>query len=208
MIVPSMTSEELVKEITKDFEIVNRKTDYLSDSLRKEVIKTKKNISRIYNYKSKQNNNWLIVINQTKKAAYYNRIVYYLDEHGLNGLIMNDIDNTIVHYTPHYLKRYAERCLKTPDLSKLEILKKCVIENSYGCGMSRSHKKIFTRMLNGIGLGYREDIIGGYTLLHFKTFITDDMIINYQEEDFNKLGWTLKDFYDEYNSDLFKGKSF
>ena len=55
MIVPAMNSLELLTEIFNDLEIVNRKAIYLTESLRREAVKSKtKHVHRIFDYRSMQ----------------------------------------------------------------------------------------------------------------------------------------------------------
>jgi len=65
MIVPAMTSKELLMEIARDYSMVMKKAMYLTESLRRLAVKSKeKHIKRVFDYKSKQKNNWLICNSQ------------------------------------------------------------------------------------------------------------------------------------------------
>ena len=130
MIVPSMNSQELYSEIMNDYQLVERKAYYLALGLRRSARKSKhKQVREIVEYKSKQRNNWIITIDCYVNGYDSSTTVYYLDEHGLNGMCVNSVDVSLSHYTPHFLRRYNERFLKDTTLSKLELLKQFIINN-------------------------------------------------------------------------------
>lgn len=200
MIVPSMNSRELYSEIMNDYSIVERKAHYLALSLRRSALKSKhKQVREIFEYKSKRRNNWIITIDCYLKGYDSSVMVYYLDEHGLNGICVNSGGGSLSHFTPHFIKRYNERYLKETSLSKLELLKHFIINNPWEAireipyGESKKYE-VFSRFNEGVGLGFKEVIFfGGKEIIHFKTFITNQMIFDCQRNGFTALG----DYYDE-----------
>jgi hypothetical protein len=204
MIVPSMNSQELCSEIMNDYRIVERKAYYLALSLRRSALKSKsKHVRQVFEYKSKHWNNWILVIDCFVKGYESFNTVYYLDEHGLNGICVSSDGISLTHYTPHFLKRYNERFVKEMNMSKLELLKQFVINNPLGsigevADSESNQYGIFGRFQEGIGLGLRE-VFGdqGQEILHFKTFITNQMIFDGQRDGFDALGEYYDEIFDE-----------
>lgn len=195
MIVPAMNSKELFTEIFSDFKIVERKAIYLGLELRREAIKSKtKSVHRVYDYRSKQYNNWVIVIDRYVSELSLSTVVFYLDKFGLNGMRVNADRKSLTHFPPHFLERYNERFLDIINSSKTELLKRFVRMNPLEVIMSvpdeeTNQCRIFGRFNEGVGLGYEEPIddFGG-KIYHFKTFISNDMIKDSQEDVFNYVG--------------------
>ncbi|MBN1185889.1 MAG: hypothetical protein JXB49_26650 [Bacteroidales bacterium] len=204
MIVPAMNSKELMMEIAKDYPIVVNKALYLSDSLRREAIKSKnKYVQRFFEYKTKQLNDWIIMVDYHVKEPTFVVVIYYVDKFGLNGIMVGADHHSLTHYTPHFLERYNERFLKQETMPKLELLKRFISKNSVGFinsvpdsdGMK---ERLFARFREGIALGEYENILDvGNRIQHLKTFISNDMIFESQEEDFDLTGMGYKAYWDE-----------
>lgn len=195
-----MNSQELYNEIMNDHRVVERKAYYLALSLRRAALKSKpKHINKIYEYRSKQRNNWIISIDCYAKGYESSATVYYLDKHGLNGICVNTDGVSLSHYNPHFLERYNERFLKNMSLSKLDLLKLFVANNPFEAikeipARELKTYEIFCRFNEGVGLGYKEVFDnGGNEIVHFKTFITNEMILDIQRDGFITLG----EYYDE-----------
>jgi hypothetical protein len=195
-----MNSKELLTEIFKDFEIVQRKAIYLTDSLRREAVKSRsKYVQRIYNYRSKQYNNWIIIVDYYVGDPCFTVVVFYVDEFGLNGIRVDTDNKSLTHFTPHFLQRYNERFVIQGTLPKLDLLKRFIINNSLeaihykSIGESKQFE-IFGRFKEGIGLGIKEVFSElGKEIIHYKTFISNEMIFDGQRDDFNILG----EYYNE-----------
>ncbi len=194
MIVPSMNSEELVVEVYRDLEIVNRKANYLTQGLRRQAIKSKeKYVQRIFDYKSMRHNQWFIVAEHFVKHYRFVRVVYYNNHLGLNGITVDGDNLTMNHFSSHFLDRYNERFLERKGASHLELLRRFVLSNSVHSirssqGIRSNEQQIFVKVKEGIGLGYKEFLQGGFVMFHFKTFISNEMLLNHQIEDYNTLG--------------------
>lgn len=204
MIVPAMTSKELYTEIFKDFEIVLRKALYLTEGLRREAVKSKsKHVQRIYDYKSKHYNNWIIIVDSFVGDPRFTVVVYHVDEYGFNGVRVDSDDKTLTHFTPHFLERYNERFLNQGTLSKLDLLKRFIPYNSmeaiqYEYDSETEQYRIFGRFKEGIGLGFKEIISDGKEIIHYKTFISNEMIKEFQVDNFKSLG----ELYDKHWNEL------
>ena len=120
-----MNSEELVREIMKDYPIVYRKGMYALEKLRRPALKSvNKHVQRIYDYKSKNNNNWIIICDYYVKDPSWMVVVHFLDKWGFEAYLVDDRQRTLYHYSGHFLERYNERFLHEPELSKTELLKR------------------------------------------------------------------------------------
>jgi hypothetical protein len=201
MIVPNMNSEELLEEIYKDLEVVIRKANYLTQGLRRQAVKSKgKYVQRVYDYKSLRHNRWFIIVDYYVKEPSVTVIAYYTDQYGLNGILVDGTNQGLIHFTPHFLERYNERFLKQDGVTKVELLKRFVPANPLQVikvvqKIDANQNRIFGRFKEGIGLGYNEDFhVRGKVIHHFKTYISNNMILEFQIEDFNILG----KYYDAY----------
>ena len=84
-----MNSQELITEILNDYPIVSRKSKFISKKIRMEAIKTKnKYLSYINLYKSKQNNDWLILTNYNNRDHLILNAVYFLNKNGINAVVI------------------------------------------------------------------------------------------------------------------------
>lgn len=200
MIVPSMTSKELYRELISDDESIRKKAYFLSLTMRREVVKSKtKHVRRAFDYQTRKYNKWIIVIDYHLKNPTFYSAVHYIDEHGFNAIRVNADLRYLTHFTPHFLERYNDRFLEHEELSKLDLLKRFIAENPIDAvsyvPQDSSRNTIFCRFKEGIGLGDEEILSDrGQKMVHFRTYITNEMIHDGQLTDFNLLGL----LYDNY----------
>jgi hypothetical protein len=193
MIVPSMTSKELLREILSDDKNVRTKAVYLSQGMRREVVKSKmKHACRAFEYRTKKFNNWIIVIDYHKKKQEFYSVLYYNDYRGFNAIQVNS-QGYLTHFIGHFLGRYNERYLKLKDVTNLDLLKMFVVENpvsavKYTLPPDSKKNIVFCRFKEGIGLGDEEVFETGHHIVHLKTYITNRMIHEGQLDDFEILG--------------------
>ena len=202
MIVKSMNSKELTNEIAKDYPIVVRKAIYLTESLRREAVKSKnKYVHRTFDYKSQRQNNWLIIVNYHVNDPLFNVVCHYIDDHGLNGIMVGADNKSLMHYTPHFLERYNERFLQQSNISKKELLIRYISNNSVGhtqVSLDNNIDRTFVRTREGIGLGCLEKLDGIQNLYtHYKTFISNSMILRHQQETFDLTGQEYEKYWNE-----------
>jgi len=110
MLVPSMTLEEIKKEIAKDFPIVFRKSEYLAQDLKRSLKHThfEKEV-RFYDYLSKYKNNWIIRIEEQKKGSMVTFITWYYNEAGLTAIIPVENNDYLSFFTAGFFKSFNER---------------------------------------------------------------------------------------------------
>lgn len=201
MIVSSMNSCELVKEIMLDIPLVDRKAAYLLQEYRRTAIKSKdKSYYQIFDYKSKRKNNWLIVINYFKGKPGFNTIVHYLNEHGINAISIDE-SYQFYQFSAHFLTRYNERFLKQENISKLNLLKRFITVNKAGITeINNENHCVFCRFVEGIGLGIMETINYQKSFFHLRTFISNQMVFEDQQHSVKSTG----EYYDKYADELKK----
>lgn len=211
MIVPSMTSKELVKEIFQDYESVFTKTCYLIQGLRREVVKSKsKHVHRVFDYRTKKNNNWKIIVDYQFKHPKHIAFVYFRDDLGVHGIRVDGIPESLTHYTPHFLSRYNERFVKLTSVSEIELLVRFIEDNildavKYIEKGNSLKRDFFCKFNDGVGLGdteYFPDL--GKELLHFRTFITDRMLYKDQLEHADRMNSLIKKYIQENSIDFQK----
>ena len=202
MILPTMNSEELVKEILKDYNIVLRKAVYEMKKLRRPAIKSRnKHVHRIYDYESKNKNKWIIICDYYVKDPLLTVVVHFLDNWGFQAIMVPANQRSFMHYSGHFLQRFNERHLHQPEITKLELLKRYLSKNAIAStefmpDNEKHQKSFFGRSREGIGLGYVEYLESG-TINHFKTFIANDMIFESQQASFADAGLHYKQYWDE-----------
>lgn len=201
MIVPSMNSEEILKEIFLDLRIVENKADYLSKSLRREAIKSKsKAVTKCWDYKSPRKNDWVILFKSTPSYCGISTSVHYLNKMGFNCLLISQ-EGTTHHYSGHFLLRYNQRFLKQDHLSKLELFKNFISHNTLSTieVMNPGEdeiKRIIIKLKDGIAFGTLENI-NGHKIYDYRTFISNDMVLAFQKEDINYINNNYEAFCNE-----------
>jgi len=197
-----MNSEELVREIMKDYPMVYRKGMYALEELRRPALKSlNKHVQRIIDYKTKNNNNWIIICDYYVKDPSWIVVAHFVDKLGLQAYMVDKNQRTFNHYSGHFLERYNERYLHELDFSKTEILKRYLSKNFSTTiqvvpDTEKYKKPYFGRSREGVVLGNVESL-GLYKIVHANTFIANDMIFESQQEEFDSTGEQYKQYWDE-----------
>jgi hypothetical protein len=110
MFVPSMTLEEIRKEIDKDFPIVYRKAQYVSEKLFRQIKPAKgKTYVKLYDYLSKHKNRWIYKIDISKHETFVHFMTYFYGKKGLVVFGLLSSEDSVNLFTSHFLNRYNER---------------------------------------------------------------------------------------------------
>ena len=177
MLVPSMTLDEIKKEIQQDYEIVNRKTIYLVKEQQKAAKHNNNKVVKYYDYLSKQKNNWLFRIESKKKIASISMLVYYYTNIGLMGILLMPDYNTLHLHTSHFFQRFNERLslnLKTPKEIMCTFLEECWQFMEHGKEeVSPGVFKIFALTERGYCLGYT---LTDKNISIMNTFLSHEML--------------------------------
>jgi len=170
--------------------------------LRRPAIKSRnKHIQKFYDYKSKNNNNWIIMCDYYVKDPSWVVVAHYVDKYGLQAYMVDANQRTLTHYSGHFLERFNERFLHQPEMSKTEILKRYLSKNASAYiewlpDTEEHQKPFFGRSREGIILGSVE-YLELYHIVHVRTFISNDMIHEGQQERFDSTGEHYKQYWDE-----------
>ena len=199
MIVPSMSCVEIAREFILDYKSVCNKADHLAKVLRREAIKTKtKKIIKFYPYTSVRSNNWMILLEYLHPKCAAITAVHYLNSAGSFNLIQSFDILVFHHFTSHFLVRYNERFLKRNGLSKLEIFKLYILNNNYSTVKYLESNYVYLKIKDGYVLGISEEIDEGIEIIHYNTFLSNDMILDYQKEDVNFLTEKFSNYFEEH----------
>jgi hypothetical protein len=202
MILPTMNSEELVREIMKDYTMVHRKGMYALEKLRRPALKSvDRHVQMFYDYKTKNNNNWIIICDYCVKDPSWIVVAHFVDKFGLQAYLVDENQRTLYHYSGHFLERYNERFLHEPDLSKTSILKRFLSKNASAYievhpETEKYKQPVFGRAKEGVVFGNAE-LQGMWNIIHIRTFISNDMIHEGQQERFDATGELYKQYWDE-----------
>ncbi len=202
MILPTMTREELAKEILKDYESVLRKTIHLEKKLRKSSRKTKMQcLQQIFDYRSKRLNNWVVVVNVFKKKSSFNLGVHFADNEGYHAYVVSGDQKALIHYSSHFLQRYNERSVKKEGIKKVDLIKRYMSTNTFAYLKALQHDsykhRFFARTGEGVSLGYME-YLKSTNVCHCKTFIANDMIHEgSQSRDFDLTTQAYRSYWEE-----------
>jgi hypothetical protein len=209
MIVHSMSSKELTREIFSDYESVLRKVTHLIKGLRREVVKSKsKHVHRVFDYKTNKYNNWKIIVDYPYKHPTHMAMVYYTDGQGLHGIRVDGNLRSLTHLTPHFLSRYNERLVKLTSVSKIELLVRFLEGNfldavKYINTENASRSEILCKFRDGVGFGDSEYFPElRKEILHFRTFITNEMLFDDQLEDVIQMDKGIRMYMQEHRSDF------
>jgi len=181
MLVPSMNSAEIFIELNKDFDNVLRKIEYLMPQIRRKQIKSKtKEVKIILDYKSPRKNEWILLIRRSKKGHGISGFAYVKGD--MNFYMIGADGKTLHHYSPHFVKRYQERFLKETNLSLSEVMKKYIVNNDQAVAYVPGDGKFYSTSIEGVSLGYIEDLTNGRIVFHDKTFISEEMLREEQKD--------------------------
>ena len=111
MIVPSMSFEEMRKEIEKDFEILYRKAKFVTRKVEHDNSPlSNKRIIKYFDYYSKYKNTWIYKVDISKKYNIVSFMVYFYGDKGLNAFEKLTNGESICYFTAHFFRRFNERC--------------------------------------------------------------------------------------------------
>ena len=161
MIVPTMSTEEVIKEVQADIAIIMRKAEYTYDqSVRKQLLKTKKfPFVKAYDYVTpKTKNNWIFIIEVKSKSALGRTFInYHYTSIGIRAVtIANETD--FIFFTGHLFSRFVEReklsvtnpVDKIKEFFKLNIDMNCHLEKKLEGGADEFIAYVKTGVVLGI----------------------------------------------------------
>lgn len=183
MIVPSMSKEEVIKEMLSDFDIVRRKSEYKIKEVQRELIKSKKYpFARAYNYVTPMTkNNWIFWLEFKSKSDIFQTFVccYYTSVGLMAALVNNDME--ITFYTGHFFSRFAERegleIINPIDKIKKYFLLNPVMSSDVRAQLDGGAREVLGKVNTGVVLGIRNK----KDIMVCNTYLSHDMLGRGQE---------------------------
>jgi len=221
MIVPSMTVQEIHKEVFDDMETLKIKLKESPEDFKKHVLRSSRfPFTKTYEFKTREKKNLFIVDFTAIKRSYWKKPILtiygiYSRPEGKYAVALSvDMDIITIH-PPHFFKRYRERILKKDSLSNEEIIR-LYFKNDWGFAgaivnedfesvyrhfeSDSKNEKLSFVAANSQGYCFGEKR-GNVNIL--KTIISEDMLFENQKPIFNKLKKAFKEFNKErYGTDI------
>ena len=205
MIVPTMTVQEIHKEILEDIKNLDNKLDGFKRDFRKIVLrKSQYPITKSYEYITNVNNN-LLVIGYTalKRSDCDNPIIHFYgiySRHEGKYAAAPTLDmNMCTIYPPHFFKRYRERIVKDETISNDDIIR-LYFKNDWGltgAKVNQDHEDVYNSfedddknerisIVAATAQGYCFGVQQGNINI-IKTIISEEMLFENQKFIFHEL---------------------
>lgn len=215
MIVPSMTVNEIHKEVFDDIMTLLNKIDELKNDFKRIVLKgSRYPMTKSYDCKTREKKNLFVVqFTALKRSAWKNPIIstygIYLRPEGKYAVALSLDMNITTIYPPHFFKRYRERILKDESLSTEDIIRH-YFKNDWGfvgAVVNEKYESVYHCFEND-NKDEKVSFVGatcqGYCFGEkqgndniIKTIISDDMLFEDQKSTFYELRTAFQDFNKE-----------
>jgi hypothetical protein len=189
MIVPSMTLEEIRKEIDKEFPILYRKVGYVIHDLKKQLHKKQldEGFTKCFDYTSKFKNQWIYRIHLHKKEVEKAAMVLFFDGKGICGIAIA-ADYSLIYHTGHFFRRYNERLnlnlVHTKDIMVAYMKENMVYAFKAYKQAAPGIYLVFGQVESGTVLGTLNEKL---RIVKVNTFLPNDMLNNRQKDYAEKL---------------------
>ena len=189
MLIPTMTVEEVRKEIEKDAPILMRKANYVAVDLAKSLSKPQRIKGHVafYEYTSKYKNKWMYRIEIAKKQNIISCMMLYHNGKGHVGIAVSLLKG-IIYHTGHFFQRYNER--SNLHLKSLDEIMRSYMDHTTRFDfqpldeIAPGIRKVFCRIEPGVILG---TINHHLNLIKANTFLSREMLRGDQIELHNQL---------------------
>lgn len=137
MIVPSMTVQEIHREVFEDIKNLRNRLDECSNDFKKTVLRgSRYPIAKSYDCKTKEKKNLFIADFVANKRSDWKKPIlsiygYYSRPEGKYAVAPTLEMNLLSIYPPHFFKRYRERIIKDQSMSNEEIIRQ-YFKNDWG----------------------------------------------------------------------------
>lgn len=217
MIVPSMTFQEIHKEVFVDLKNLHGKLDECRKDFRRIVLKGRNYpLSKSFDFITREKKNLFIVTftalkrSDSKKPIMNIYSIYYRPEGNYAASLSVDM-NIVSIYPPHFFKRYRERIVKDDSFSNEDIIR-LYFKNDWGfmgAVVNKDFESVYycfeddnindkisfvAATSQGYCFGEKQ---GNVTII--KTIISEDMLFENQKLIFSK----LKDDFNKANKDRY-----
>ncbi len=213
MIVPTMTVQEIHKEILEDIKNIDNKLNEFTKDFRKTVLrKSQYPVTKSYEYITKESKNLLVVgFTALKRSDFDNPInhfygIYSRPEGKYAAAPSVDI-NMCTIYPPHFFKRFRERIVKDDTISNDDLIR-LYFRNDWGlvgAKLNQEQKNVYNNFeeqdknekidivcVNTYGFCFGEQQ-GNINII--KTIISEEMLFDDQKYIFQE----LRKMYNEMN---------
>ncbi len=211
MIVPSMTVQEIHKEVFEDIKNLRSKLDLYRKDFKKTVLKgSRYPLMRSYDCKTSEKNNLFIVDFTALKRSNWKKPILsiygiYSRPEGKYAVALTLDMNIISIYPPHFFKRYRDRIVKDESISNEDIIRQ-YFKNDWGF-MGAVVNEDFEAIFHCFESDNKNDKVSfvaatsqGYCFGEkqgnvniIKTIISEDMLFENQKNLFNKLKNAFKE---------------
>ncbi len=182
MIVPSMSINEVYREVMTDFETVHRKAGVQGQIFQNEMLRKKRSHeTRTINYKTAHFNEWHIMFRIFQHYIHQAFYVRSTDKRGpvTYGIQFNNDtgQKLLVKHNTHFFKRYNQRLQL--NLEKPAEVIKHFFKHNFDREQAQSEVLANGRRLvqfvfsQGVGVGWQDD---EKKLINIKTFIANDTL--------------------------------
>lgn len=198
MIIPSMSLEEICREIKKDAPILFRKMGYVTHDLQKKLSKheIKTGSVKFFDYLSKYRNNWIYRISIDSKKTHNSAMLVYHNGRGHAGIVATPELN-IIYHTGHFFNRFNERCrlglTSFNDIVKKYMDQTFIIQFQELEEIKPGIFTIFSIISSGAVLGVYNKNLG---FVKANTFLTNEMLFQNQKDMKAELTKTLEKYKD------------
>lgn len=185
MLVPSMTWDEIIKEVTSDYIFVLK---YMTAKIHGTSLRMKrmneKCLVETYHIKTERMNEWSVVLNIRPGVCQSNIYLKSFDDSGIVAYkITADNDSfLLVKFSTHFFKRYKERMkldIVKPEQVVKHFFKNNVDERRCTTNPDENDARVtFFSYPNGLGIGRFDQ---AKQIVHIKTFIAADTFTNQQK---------------------------
>ncbi|MNJ92887.1 hypothetical protein D3C87_105610 [compost metagenome] len=197
MIVPSMTIQNIHKELYSDLENIRAKLDFYNKDFGRKVLKASRHpFSHIYEYRTKEKKNlFVITFTSLKRSAWKKPIlsIYSRPEGNYVAAPLIELGETSI-FLPHFFKRYRERIVKDDTISNIDIIKR-YFKNEWGFmgaivdeefkavyhSFENDNKEDKVSFVGAVAEGYFFGERQGHINV-FKTIISEEMLFDNQKK--------------------------
>lgn len=205
MIVPSMTVQEIYKEVFEDIKSLQSKIDECHKNFKKVVLRSHRYpLTKSYDCKTRKKKNLFIVdLTATKRSSWKKPIMsiygIYSRSEGIYAAAPTVDKNLLTIYPPHFFKRYRERFIKDESISNKDIIRH-YFKNDWGfmgTVITKNYESVYHSFENDNGnnkVSFVAATSQGYCFGEkqgnvnlIKTIISEDMLFENQKAVFKEL---------------------
>lgn len=196
MIVPSMSNNEILKEMLKDLrEVKEHFGKHYKTCFKHQVLQAAKFpfIPSPLHFTSSRRNKYLIYIEARKRGDWQTDRFHYICYAGNKAYMFNKRDNVFTVFIPHFFSRYRERYIKNDRITTKQVIERFFKHNlSLTCRVKEHNNSFMGTCEEGIVFG---DYENGIAII--KTFISREMQFEKQKNLCNSIDRFRQDLWEQ-----------